>query len=461
MRTLFPRVIPILGLLALTLSVAMTGSPAVAGDWVTFTDETDTRLVADPSVGVDDTQEKDFAIGDVDRDGDIDLIVARKLPFTNLGPRRNVLLMNESGVLTDRTATLAPDMLDLTDDRDIVLVDLDGDEWLDVVTATTLGDQPRIYKNLGDDSQGVWLGFDYEAARLPSFNPAPQFCAVAAGDLTGQNGPDLIFADYDNDLENRLLVNDGNGFFTDETSTRMTAAMAETTFGTDLEIADMNGDTFLDIVKNNSSGNFPPPDALEPQTSILYNDGTGTFTVEDVVYSEAPYMTHADDFNQDGLVDIFIVDDGQDRVLTNLGNDGQNQATFDTRSIAGSPDTAFLGGNTFAADVDLDGVLDIAVADVDTDIPNCDDGELTILRGTGTPPNITYTDPLGGASRPWRQDGVFDIAIFDINGDGSPDLYIGHCNGTKIFMGDPDLAARLFADGFESGDLGGWGMTGP
>ena len=54
------------------------------------------------------------------------------------------------GVLTDRTAALAPDMLDLTDDRDAILTDIDGDGWLDAVTGTTLGDQPRVYMNLGE-----------------------------------------------------------------------------------------------------------------------------------------------------------------------------------------------------------------------------------------------------------------------------------------------------------------------
>lgn len=456
LRSSSPALVPIPTVAIITvLAIALGSAPLLAGgDWITFTDETDTRLVADPSVGSADTEEKDFAIGDVDRDGDTDLIVARKLPFTNVGPRRNVLLMNEDGVLTDRTDTLAPGMLDATDDRDILLVDLDGDGWLDVVTATTLGDQPRIYRNRGE-SDGVWRGFVHEPARLPTFDPPPQFCAIAAGDLTGENGLDLVFADYENNLENRLLVNDGNGFFTDETTTRMTAAMANTTFGTDLEIADMNGDGALDIVKNNSSGSVPPPGALEPQTSILYNNGSGVFTSEDVVYSQAPYMTHAADFNRDGRVDLYIVDDAQDVFLFNRGNDVQNEAIFDTIPLSGSPDTSFFGGNTFAADVDLDGILDLAVADVDTDIPGCS-GELVILRGTGTPPDVSYTDPISGASRPWRQNGVFDVAIFDINGDRSPDLYIGHCSGTKIFMGDPDVGARFFFDDFERGDFSRW-----
>lgn len=444
--------------LGVTMALWLSTLPVSAGDWVNFTDETATRIVAAEELALTDTEEKDYAIGDVDNDGDIDLVVVRKLPFTNVGPRRNVLFMNEDGVMTDRTEMLAPDMLDMTDDRDVALVDVNGDGWLDMITVTTLGEQPRLYMNLGMPL-GTWRGFDWDPgeARLPIFSPAPQFCSLAVGDVTGDGMPDIYFADYDNHLEDRLLINDGDGFFTDETSTRLAPGLADSVFGTDAEIFDMNGDTFNDIVKNNSSGNSPPP-GFSPNTSILYNDGTGNFSVQDVIYDQAPYMTHVADFNQDGRFDVFIVDDGQDRVLTNTGNDGMNLAQFSTALVSTSPDTAFFGGNTWVADVDLDGILDIVVSDVDTDIEGCS-RNLTILRGTGTPPDVSYGDPLSGASRPWRTVGTHDAVVFDINGDGAPDLWSGTCTGTQVFMGDPGIVPDIFADGFESGDVSAWSTS--
>lgn len=450
-RSILPR----LGAATLLLSL-LSPMASTAGDWVNFTDETATRIVAAPELALTDTEEKDFAIGDLDNDGDTDLLIVRKLPFTNVGPRRNVLFMNEDGVMTDRTDTLAPDMLDATDDRDVQVADFNGDGWLDVVVGTTLGEQPRLYMNRGAPL-GSWLGLEWDDTRLPTFVPAPQFCAVAVGDLTGDDRPDLYFADYDNNLEDRLLINDGNGFFTDETDTRMAAGFADSTFGTDAEIFDMNGDGWNDIVKNNASGSSPPP-GFSPNTSIMYNDGTGHFDVKDVVYDVAPYMTQVADFNQDDRMDLFIVDDGQDRVLTNTGNDGQNVAQFSTALVTTSPDTFGFGGNTWAADVDLDGILDIVVSDVDTDIFGCD-RQLTILRGTGTPPNITYGDPLSGADRDWRTRGTFDAIVFDINSDGAPDLWLGTCEGTKVFMGDPGILPEVFASGFETGDVSEWSSS--
>ena len=422
-------------------------------DWVSYTDETSTRLVADAAVGSADVQEKDIVVGDVDQDGDPDALIARKVPFSTPGGQRNVLLVNENGVLTDRTATLAPDMLDLTDDRDIVLVDVNNDTWLDAVTVTTFGEQPRVYMNLGENA-GVWQGFDYQASdnRLPTFVPGPKFCAVGFGDVSGDQRPDLYFVDYDNDLEDRLLINDGNGFFTDETASRMTPEMADSVFGTDAHILDINGDGFNDIVKDNASGSATPPPGFDSAVQVIYNDGTGNFDFMDAPYSLAPYMVEPGDFDGNGRMDLYVVDDSQDAYLLNTGNDAQNHALFQTHTVTGSPNTAGFGGNTKVHDLDNDGRLDILIADVDTDIPGCN-REMVILRGQGTLPNITYSDPFAGASRPWLPSGTFDLEALDIDGDGVLDLLLGTCDGLEIHMG---TIPPIFGDGFESGDLSAW-----
>ncbi|MCH7890985.1 MAG: FAD-dependent oxidoreductase, partial [Gemmatimonadetes bacterium] len=64
----------------------------------------------------------------------IDLVVVRKEPFSTIGKRTNVLLMNEGGVLKDRTRELASasdvagdsGFLTPTNDRDVVLATGDG-----------------------------------------------------------------------------------------------------------------------------------------------------------------------------------------------------------------------------------------------------------------------------------------------------------------------------------------------
>src|SRR5688572_17788321 len=116
--------------------------------WVTFSSQTSARLSAAPGVGASDPQQKTYAWADLDQDGDVDLVVARTAEFQALLGRRDVLLMNEgiseghsiNGVLVDRTAELASaadnggqGFLDFVADQDVVIVDLNGDNWLDVV----------------------------------------------------------------------------------------------------------------------------------------------------------------------------------------------------------------------------------------------------------------------------------------------------------------------------------------
>ncbi len=445
--------------LPLAAAVLFAVSPAIAQDWIEYTDETGSRLVADAGVGAVDAEEKDLISGDVDKDGDIDLLIARKRPFSTMGGRRNVLFINENGVMTDRTSTLAPDMLDATDDRDIILTDVDGDSWLDVVTVTTFSNQPRIYMNLGNDAGGTWLGFDWNAAdnRLPTFNPGPKFCSVGFGDVTGNGRPDLFFTDYDNNLEDKLLINDGNGFFSDETAARMTLSMASSTFGTDAHIADFNGDGFNDILKNDASGSGVPPPGFDSNARILYNDGTGNFVFEDFVYTASPYMTEPGDFNGDGRLDFYVVDDGQDSYLLNTGNDASGHAQFNIVGLTGSPNTTGFGGNTKVADLDRDGILDILVTDVDTDISGCN-RRMVVLQGQAPRSNVSYLDPFNGSPRSWLPQGVFDVEAMYINNDEWLDLWIATCTGSKIFIAVPQ---DIFADGFESGDTGSWSSVTP
>lgn len=469
----------------LLTAAALAPRPAAADDWVTFVDETSTRLVSDPSIGVNDVEEKDIATGDVDQDGDTDVVVVRKQPFTNPGGFRNVLFMNENGVMTDRTATLAPDFLAATNDRDVELADVDGDGWLDIITAGTFEEQPRILMNLGEVS-GVWQGFQYDASRIPTLQSGagygPFFCGMGVGDLTGDGRPEIYFTDYgglvinltdppgeSKDLDDRLLINNGSGRFTDQTATRLPAGVSVSTFGTDTDIADVNGDGWNDIIKNDSTGFTGPtspehtvvgdsPDGTlpNPAVTVFYNDGTanpGHFSTFDSVYLDAPYMVAAADFTQDAKLDLFVVDDGSDNYLVNTGNDGQGHAQFTAHPVGG---TVGFGGNVVFADLDGNGVLDVLVADVDTDIPGCNDRRLIALQGLGAPPNVTYSDTLG--ARPWTPNGTFDVAALYINDDSALDLWLGTCTGTKIFMG---VSHDIFLDGFESGDTSAWDTTLP
>ena len=116
--------------------------------WINFTeDPSRLQLTTVPS---DDSEEKDFAVADFDQDGWTDVVVVRKQPFSSVGARADLLLMNENGTLVDRTLTYAPEFTTrLTDSRDVWAGELAMDGWAYVLVARTFADSHGYYHTLG------------------------------------------------------------------------------------------------------------------------------------------------------------------------------------------------------------------------------------------------------------------------------------------------------------------------
>lgn len=491
-----------LALFAGAATLICTAAATAGGDWASFVNETATRLVATPALGASDTQEKDYAWADFDQDGDIDLVVVRKQPFTSPGKQPGVLFMNEDGVLTDRTGQYASTAINVPvadlglmqpcNNRDVVMADVDGDGWLDFITATTISDgdpkhigHPRVYMNQGEVG-GVWQGFVFDNDRIPQlmtptlgigFPPDPQpstaqnprFCSVAAGDLTGDDRPELYFGDYDSagggtggtlepqniDMNSKLLVNDGSGFFSDGTAARLggtitvsgglggTFAPWISAFGAAATIADINDDGNNDITWQTA---LTPPQFV----GVAYNnDGTGFFhsTPGPSNYqvaspsSDVPYFVSVGDLDNNGLLDLIIAGDNTDVVKMNNGPAGAPVPSLSSKLLPSG--TNGFGSQTLAADLDNDGRLDIMIADVDVDIPPCANRVADIIHNvSGTGSGITFT---GGASSlasaaqgvgiPNNMlNGVHNFAAFDINGDCWTDLVIGRCTATQVWI---------------------------
>lgn len=447
------------------IAVVAVAPSALAGGWVTYTDETSVRLNAAAALVSTDNQEKDYAVGDVDHDNDDDLIVVRKQPFTTTGGRRNVLLMNVDGVLTDQTDTYLPEFADFTNDRDIILVDVDNDGWDDIVTAAACNDcnagqvtsESRLYLNLGDGGGPDWLGFGAPVVLFRGTN----FCHVAAGDVNGDGYADLHFVSYRDttaspqsnlpacdpagsvDTEDQLMINGGAadpGCFSldntrlDDFCTNcgpLQLLMRESNFGTATTIADMNGDSTNDIVK---SQNGP--------VWILNNDAgnEGFFDLLDPTYQSAAYHVSVGDLNNDDKLDLVVSDDGTDRALINTGNGGDGMADFTTVAL---PELPFGQGGGFGSDsyvVDLDGDTwkDVIICDVDVDAPGCTRIS-HIYRNNG---GLSFT--LDKANLPDADlTGVHDIAVIDVNSDTFPDLVVGRCSGTQVWINSPPITLEF------------------
>lgn len=262
---------------------------------LTFTDAT-ARL---PSRGIANA----VVALDIDLDGDADLVVG------NAGP--DFVLVNDgTGNFTDESDRL-PQGNDIT--QDIATGDVNGDGTIDLLFGNEDGNALYFNDGIG--------GFHRE--RLPA-RPAPEETRDADFvDIDGDGDLDIYFANVEifvpgRDVQDRLLLNDGNGIFADVTATHLPAE-TDTTMAA--AFIDLDGDGDLDIVK----GSFDLSRTRDPVTPLIawLNDGTGRFTPADGVLPATALANTFDlevaDYNGDGIDDLFVASrGGPDRLLLGL-----------------------------------------------------------------------------------------------------------------------------------------------
>lgn len=446
--------------------------------WLSYRNA-DERIVSASAIA-DEENEVDLAWGDLNGDGTVDLVVVRKQPFMSYGKRSNVLLLNQDGQLVNRTGAFAS-RSDVegdhgfgtpTADRDVELADLDGDGWLDVVTATDLGGEapkhithPRIYRNLGATAAGRWGGLAHEDARFPqlvhleSGAPlVPTFMAVAAGDLDDDGDVDLYFGDHDFvpaapgeerssmqtpevDTDDRLLLNDGAGHFSDG-SAQASEDLRRSPFCNSVAIVDLNGDGLMDVVKQTS---FQRPAAA--YYALQEEGGEQRFPARQQIYAGRPYFVSTGDLNNDGRVDVILSDNGLDVQLYNQddGEGGVSWSEPQPFEFAFGEDDRFAGNNLIV-DLDGDGWNDVIITDVDPEIPTYD-RRAHVYHNLGVSEGASFPRLLEEREAPNDEGWVgaaglslsdlaatHDAAVLDVDGDGRMDLFLARKAGASLWL---------------------------
>ena len=192
-------------------------------------------------------------LGDLDGDGDSDLAYAAGQLFANDG----------TGTFTDITAGRLPAG---AGGEDVAIVDVDGDGDADLVFAV-LSAQNTLYLN---DGTGHFT--DVTASALPVDNEASY--AVAAGDLDGDGDDDLIFANSFG--YNRFYENEG-GTFGDATHERLTPLISDPLDVRDVAIGDLDGDGDPDLAFAACCLG-----GIGHANRLAFNDGRGFFSQRNV-----------------------------------------------------------------------------------------------------------------------------------------------------------------------------------
>ena len=245
---------------------------------------------------------------DYDHDGDLDKIFVTD---SEIEAHRN----NADGTFTDVThQTFLPNTPSTGIDAALGDFDDDGDIDLFVVNAKV---GCTLYDNL---RQGRMRAMTNETG-IPQDQP---FLAVAVGDYDNDGALDLYLT-ATGDAPHRLYRNRGDGTFVRDDRSNAAMASTERLYGRDVHFLDYDNDGFLDLwILGERWTVFAHSD---PSDILLFrNDGTGKFV--DVSELLPDTLTEGvdgavGDYDNDGDLDLFIVDD-EGQVIA-LRNDGGNQ----------------------------------------------------------------------------------------------------------------------------------------
>ncbi len=267
--------------------------------------------------------------------------------------------------------------------------------------------------NQWSDNLGVFVGYgngSFSSESIYSTGIGSNPWSVAAGDLNDDGHSDIAVANWGtNNVD--LYIGYGNGSF----STQQTISTAYPSNPYSVAVGDFNDDGRLDITVVNLGSN---------NIGIFLGDGNGTFssqTTYNAVAGSQPWSIAVGDFNNDNQVDIVVANSGTNNIGVCLG---YGDGTFASQTIFST------GSNSYPAavavgDFNNDNRLDIAVANSGTN-------NVGIFLGYG---NGTFarqaTYSTGSGSVP------YSIAVGDFNNDSRLDIVVANyyaCN-IGVFLG--------------------------
>ncbi len=341
---------------------------------------------------------RQVAIGDIDGDGDRDIL---QLGSYGVNPDR-VWIQTSAGVYEDQASTRLPTG-SKSKTAGYHLGDLDADGDLDLVVAEWgLGTvaYPTVLSLYLNDSTGKFTKVESQvepSVADPSFRLPPTISyqpestsgtAIVSNPYWGQRAIDIDFADIDGDFDldilvnmrngiSRILVNDGNAYFTDgngdvryqkDENGKIVLVdgrpyiisnypMKFGPYVYNQEICDFDNDGDLDLLLDNAGRK--PAGLGGNVTQLLANDGTGKFT--DVTLDKIVGEPGADDnavkcadVNNDGRYDLIVASLGAFEKL--LVQDAAGKFNYVAGGIPAVSD-ASLGLDM--GDFDGDGIYDL------------------------------------------------------------------------------------------------------
>jgi hypothetical protein len=338
---------------------------------------------------------------DIDGDNDIDFVVADGQGYSSRGAalKPRIYINDGSGRFTDETDLRISGVTGWF--RGVEFGDCDRDGDMDMILAQDFHERPLLLINDG-------LGFftDETVDRLPDIELSS--ARAQFGDVNGDGHLDLAFCDsgtssrFGSNGRSRIFINDGTGHYVDETDARF---IGGSTAGEQMDILFFDADNDLDLdlhVGTRASG-------TNGSSRLWINDGQGRFESQLTAGNDySSYSYDAGDIDGDALLDLVganAASGNREKLLRNQGDGSWADVTswVTPNPSADDNDSKFL-------DLDDDGDFDMVIATLYGSRER-----IYVNDGTG---RFTEDTSLITAV----SDASLDIAVADFSGDGKLDI---------------------------------------